>query len=498
MSCITDAPETPEPEADIPDYAIKDNTSVVKTVKKDGSGDFTTIAAALASISDSSRSKQYEVVIYPGVYNEKALIPPDYTHVHAIQPNVVIVTSAGLGGTDPVFDCKKHVKLSNISIISDTGYCIHVDSDLNKGLVVCENLYCEKLTYASVVGIGCWNSGMLCIFRGCTFVNGEVGTHTYYDNSDIDNTHLIFDGCAFATSFINLGQAAGLGNNVCEIIGYKGRLGVDTVRMYRNEYRSVEDPNTYFAMPLNWQIIGHGNDKFVAYLVNLNHGMMVQAVNYSEEVAISGTAVNDLFGVTTVKGSSPAIKGAVYGSLRVDDVQAGAGTGLNPYKDIFQMWKRLGDCSVTPKTLTVTVNGTPQTYTFDADYTQTKPSQATILALVNAVITNAVVSAYTPDCIAMVNTTDKAYVKVQQTNGVLKGMWITVSGVAADPNAKSSRVFGVALEDGVKDEYIPVWIGNAMPYTATDGEYGIGSNGALSSSATKKIGFVLTNRFYRY
>lgn len=483
-----------------PEYAVKDNTNHVITVGKDGSKDYTTITDALASITDSGINNQYEIVVYPGVYNENNIVLKDYVHIYGIQANVVTVTSEGLDTTYSVFDTKKHCKLSNMRIISKTKYCVHIDSEMNYGTVICEGLYCEQAGTANtnVIGIGCWKGGALYIFRGCTFVNGKIGAHTNFAESDCDNTRLVFDGCNFIGARLDLGLAAGLGKNICEVNGMKTNRLNSSLTVFFNEYRTVDEPETYFACPVNWNIIGHGNENFIVDITNTRHGLMVQAADFDKPISISGSAVDALFGVTKVRGASSIIKGAVYGSLRVDDAQAGAGTAARPYVDRFQMWKRLGDCSVTNKTLTVTVDGESQTYTFDQDYTSSKPNMDTLIDAVNAVITNAVLSTYIPDCMEMVNTTDKDYVKVTQSTGIKKGMWVTYGGTKAGANYTRSLVKGIALEDGVKDEYIQVWVGNAMKYTAENGEYGIGSDGMLSASATTKIGYVYSNKFYLY
>ena len=482
-----------------PEYAIKDHTKHIITVGKDGTKDFTTITDALASITDSAIDNQYEVVVYAGVYNENDIVMPDYTHVCGIQANVVTVNSNGLDTTKSVFNMTHHSKLSNMRIISGTKYCVHVDTELNFGTVVCEGLYCEKLTYGNVIGIGCWKGGAVYIFKGCTFVNGPVGAHTNYNPSDEDNTRLVFDGCSFVSSYINLGLASGLGKNICEIIGMKTNVSAMSLLFFYNDYRNVDEPDTYFALPVNWNIIGNGNEYFTFTDNNTRHGLMIEANDFDKAISISGSAVDVLFGVTKVKGASSILKGAVYGSLRVDDAQAGDGSTARPYKDIFQMWKRLGDCSQTNKTLTVTVDGVSQTYTFDQDYTSSKPSETTLLAAINAVITNATISAYSPSFSEMINTTDKCYIKVNQSAGIKKGTWVTVGGSTAGANYQRPVLKGLALEDGVYGEFIPVWCGNAIGFTSlASGEYGIGAGGVLSADATTKIGVCYSNKLYLY
>lgn len=139
-------------------YEIKPTIRTRVTVKKDGTGDYTTIGAAYAAISKkSSFFNQYEVCVYPGVYEEVNLICPAYSHTHGMFPNTVTVTSEGKTGTNPVFDqTGRPSRLSNMKIISATGYCIHVDSPLIHSIVN-EGLYCKKV-YSSDVSDFAWEN----------------------------------------------------------------------------------------------------------------------------------------------------------------------------------------------------------------------------------------------------------------------------------------------------------------------------------------------------
>jgi hypothetical protein len=65
----------------------------VITVSPSG-GDFTSVAAALSSISGSSSTNRYLVWVGPGVYTETALVTvPAYVHLQGAGPNATVVTS---------------------------------------------------------------------------------------------------------------------------------------------------------------------------------------------------------------------------------------------------------------------------------------------------------------------------------------------------------------------------------------------------------------------
>lgn len=65
-----------------------------------GGGDFTSVAAALASITDASATNRYLVRVMPGVYTETDLVEvKGYVHVQGSGPNVTVVTSARSAAT---------------------------------------------------------------------------------------------------------------------------------------------------------------------------------------------------------------------------------------------------------------------------------------------------------------------------------------------------------------------------------------------------------------
>lgn len=71
----------------------------VIVVAKSG-GDFTSVAAALASISNPSETNRYLVWVAPGVYTETELSQVRaYVHLRGAGPNTTVVTSARTGGT---------------------------------------------------------------------------------------------------------------------------------------------------------------------------------------------------------------------------------------------------------------------------------------------------------------------------------------------------------------------------------------------------------------
>lgn len=68
------------------------------TVAKSG-GDFTTIQAAINSITDATPSKPYVILVYPGVYSEQVTLTKSYVSIVGTQPAGVRMTEAQCSGS---------------------------------------------------------------------------------------------------------------------------------------------------------------------------------------------------------------------------------------------------------------------------------------------------------------------------------------------------------------------------------------------------------------
>jgi hypothetical protein len=378
----------------IEDFGFKDKPKYAVTVDANGNGDYTTIAAAYAAITDSDFDNQYDIRVLPGVYNEMNLVPPPFTHTHGLHPNTVTVTGVGLNNPElSIFDLIHTSKLSNMIIIATENmrYTVHFDSGDSSRFVICENLYCKKvygattdnplgvdvrnngwLSYSSDNVIGMGMSGAYQIaFINCVFENGLFAPHTNANVDSKPDAKIILDGCKLVNSYIRLqtagtvGQYPPNGKFICNIKNLITQMGKLSLEM---SYYGVEQP---------WTVLGVNNKNFNIKFTDLN-----------------GTS--------------------------------------------YEAWKNI-------------------------------------------------------------NTTDKGYIQLASAVSVLKGQWIDYNGNICN-NSSAFEVFGVALEDKAADakESVMVWVGNAYPYTATNGEYGIGADGKLSASATTKIGKVINNIFYRY
>lgn len=373
------------------DYETQDHIQHVVTVGTNK--DFSTIAAAYASITDSDYDNQYAIVVDPGTYNEKSLTPPAYTHTYGLDRETTIITSENLGGTDPVFNQVKTSKLSNLTVISYTGYCIHQDqSSLAGCLLVNTNLHCKKeygidvrnlgwksQTNPSVLGDGAHLIGTRFVWNDSIFENGYCAIHTIGSATPSSpayaNQQIVFNNCKLVNAII---------------------------------------------LPITLSKVDH----FVDGLFNC-----------------------EINGLTTQKG---------FPSVRVELGTRGDGDTTCNY-----VWNILG--------------GNNKDFVIDFVNTRDPLKE---------------------DCWEKVNTNDKTLVQLASNVSVSKYDIITISGEKANASTKSYAVLGFALTDGTGA--IAVWVGDALPVSLSNGEYGIGADGRLSVSATDKIGFVTNGYFYKY
>jgi len=454
-------------------YILKDYIKNSIYVDANGDGDYTTISDAYNSIKDSSPLNQYEICINPGTYNEVNLICPPYTHTHGVYPNTVIVTSDGLGGSLPVFDEQDNVKLSNMTIISDTGYCIHYDVKLYNKAVYNENLHLIKRTYDNIIGGGCYQNGMLVEWRNCIFENGYISCHT--NNFFNLNAHIKFINCHVANALYNIGSVGGSGRCVWEMIGCSDAA---IIGFTNNPQIAESKEYKFMANTFEWVMLGNNNKniRITPYLKSYGEGLVFKTANNNEDIVISGTAVPCLFGSVKYRKGFNRQKGRAYGTLMVKDEQAGTSSKA----DVYQMWKRLGDCSANNKTLSVKVGDTTQSFTFNRNYNTSKDNEQDIIAEINNVITIAHLEKNTvSDVWDNIFLEEKQNIHVHEgSTGTLKGEWVTQSGYLSNSNP-----FGVALEDSAPNESQQIWTGKYFYVSGyEDGIYGL-ANGVLTKDA---------------
>lgn len=127
-------------------------------------------------------------------------------------------------------------------------------------------------------------------------------------------------------------------------------------------------------MPANhaeMEIHGHGNTPAVFLVTDPGRALKIEsaATSGTSTIAVSGNAVDALFGRVIALAGAGGIKGYAYGWFDC------AG----------KLGQRLGNCTSVNKTLTISVNGgSAVNVVFNADYTSS--SDAAILAMINGVL----------------------------------------------------------------------------------------------------------------
>lgn len=297
-------------------YVIKDNSKNIVVVDCLGNGDFTNIKSACESITNSNINNQYEIVVRPGTYNENYIIVPNFTHIHGIKPNTVIVTSEGISGTNAVFDQRDYSsKLSNMHIKSQTGYCIHYDNALDRKVIKNENLILELLpnreaTNNSIIGGGSFLYGTYVEWKNCTFINGTVSCHT--NQFKYENFRDVFTNCKFVNSYFTIGNVGGYGDCIFEINNCVMPKDGANLACFTNDILDVDNPSLYLAQELEWQIVGYGNKNLVPYFATQSEGLMFETKENNKQISVSGSAVKDLFGTVRIRKGNDKLKGRAY------------------------------------------------------------------------------------------------------------------------------------------------------------------------------------------
>lgn len=203
----------------------------VITLKPSG-GDFSTLSAALASITDAdSETNPYEIHVYPGTYNtlegytEEQILSADigggYTDDSFVgakltdgisligigDPTQIILTatldstySSAVRGNISTLNTQGTCSVKNVTIRAQRiRYCVHDDFGSTKHYTrIVENCIFEglgtSLSYNPAVtwGAGIANPGITAIFRNCDF-GYKVGYHTRQLMTG--NSLLIFENC---------------------------------------------------------------------------------------------------------------------------------------------------------------------------------------------------------------------------------------------------------------------------------------------------------------
>jgi hypothetical protein len=379
-----------------------------RTVDADGTGDHLTVAAANAAITDATIAKRHRIRVRRGTYVGDDTIPAAFVDIIGDRASDVLMQLHYPNDQAPADINLKSVfkqvgtnTLRGLTLTTrNARYALHSEaSGTNVGAVHrVEDSYLRHYgnegarayqvglgnpsstvwVAAHAIGLGL-ASGQRYEVRRSTLISdyaSAFGAHNNVGYSDpsyilLENSRLVShatDGYA-----VYLASIGSFKDDVVEIVGCE--LVGDIV-----SYPSPWMPTALDEQPANhqeFQVRGHGNTPAVFWTIDGGRALKIESASTSapSTVAVSGDAVTALFGREVfTKDGAGGIKGYVYGWGDVAGVVAGTSLGA-----------RLGDCSGTPKTLTVTVDGgAPIDVVFNANHTA--QSNATVLGIINAAL----------------------------------------------------------------------------------------------------------------
>lgn len=180
-------------------------------VAKSG-GDYTSVAAALASISDAAVDNPYLVQVMPGEYTETALVEvKEYVHLQGSGPNATIVVSTRTNSTQnnnaATVDLKDNGRISDMTVRNEgTGtYGIAIYSAQTSRNAIVDNVIAEAVGAGGTGHFAAyWNDAEATIRNSTLFAGGATGFGTAvnaafgsvdsgagYPQALIENSHLL-------------------------------------------------------------------------------------------------------------------------------------------------------------------------------------------------------------------------------------------------------------------------------------------------------------------
>ena len=402
----------------------------VITVKKDGTGNFTNIMQAVASITDASPTKRYEIQIYDDHYayqkSDFTLVPStsiyyafahakDYVKLRGIGEMKIIyaeLPSIGMTATDYSNYETMHYdgsgEIENIRVIAkNIRYPIHYEqgnSTINQNASFksknfeVEHLGAEEVDI-SVRWMQCdaWGegatSGVKHEIKFAKFIGARHGFRTHSNTLSTFPNLYSFQNCLFASKLQN-GNALFLDNlsftekrffdfNGCTISG----------TMYVSSNVTSLPPAIIKKILPSAKITGAGNTPMY-YNNQQVIGTVLRVKSNTTGIGSFVKVVQDdagLFGRKIQIVGSLGLKGSIYGDEELIDY----GTDMRNI-----IGHRLGDCRTVNKLLVLNIDGTNRTVTFSDYYSDsnyaTNPliSNATILASINTQLSGFAIADY--------------------------------------------------------------------------------------------------------
>lgn len=392
------------------------------TVKKDGSGDFTTIQDAINSIKDASPSNQYDVQVWDDFYitdlkdlyksngvkntednptsNVMLFKMKNWVHVRGMGRRRVlsIVSPDSLAGNSfqyiQVIYPEGNNILANFYICIKGGrYAIHHESGGSKtsqdyhSTTIFKDVVAEHFGNSSYTNGSSWTScyaqangttsGVNWIYKRCNWIAHEKEPFYTHANKDFDEPcRLTFIECEMSTTLNKTAASIAkgcyfgdLGSNVKSVVTIKGcnfagfrASSFGNIRGLETEFKEDSDDIRMGGCELH----GYGNTPMVANMFATGTFTFVTVNNNTNIDVIGGTAYDDIWGETYKKiNGGTETKGYAISIRKIYDRQASWGSNAT---SLYSLAYRLGNCKFSPKTLVVKVDEQDYTITFSDNY----------------------------------------------------------------------------------------------------------------------------------
>lgn len=212
----------------IPQSKIVTTNNVI-VVKPDGTGNFTNLSSAIASITNSSANNKYDIYIYEGTYDVYStltpselsgigIVLPDYVNLIGVGDREKVILKTELADTTTndestrlsTLNVKYNNNMKNLTVIAkNCRYAVHADnSNLFKNY---EQHFENCVFYHKGAVSGLWQvcnawgegtaSGAKEYFKNCVFISDTLGGFSSHNNVNFtEPTYHEFDNCEFISA----------------------------------------------------------------------------------------------------------------------------------------------------------------------------------------------------------------------------------------------------------------------------------------------------------
>ncbi|WP_311272168.1 MULTISPECIES: hypothetical protein [unclassified Rhizobium] len=386
-------------------------------VETDGSGDYTTVDAALAAAKGAGPLYRYEIVVGRGKFTTSGLQLKDYVDIRGVDRNsswiagyLVASSPAATIASTSTINGNANVKLGSLRITcQNMRYPIHDDrSGAGPALkATYEDCTLEHLgndearAYQTSIGGDpntIWvgeagygmgtSSGDEWVYRNCRFIGKRDLPFATHNNKGFKvPSRVRLERCDLRVqSTTPSGFRYGvLGSGVGDILELVDCRLSRSIILEMAPWIPTDLPSQIADKAGQLNFSGSGNTPVPFTIADEgSRALRIDSLtaNSSSSVVVSGSAVAVLFGTVLNYANAADLSAGVYGTADVGE----HAVGINQNQFITALGKRLGDRTSSSLSLVVTIDGgSPLTVTFNQNYSA--QSNATILAAINAVLT---------------------------------------------------------------------------------------------------------------